>query len=111
SSSQTSPDSTDPAARHAGCVEALKRAAAAVSAAPVPGSESREAWARARPRVREQVGAMLGLSPLPKRTPLRARVTGIVPRPGYRIEKLVFQSLPGLYVTGNLYVPEAGPGR
>ena len=75
SSSQTQPNATDPAARHAGYVEAIKRAAAAVSAAPVPGSESRAAWERARPQVREQVGAMLGLSPLPKRTPLRARIT------------------------------------
>jgi cephalosporin-C deacetylase-like acetyl esterase len=43
-------------------------------------------------------------------TPLNPRVTGIVERPGYRIEKLVFESRPRLYVTANLYVP-AGPGR
>jgi dienelactone hydrolase len=101
----------DPASRHAGAVAAIKAAAEAVSAAPIPGSESREAWERARPRVRAQVASMLGLSPLPKRTPLQARITGTVARPGYRIEKLVFQSLPGLYVTGNLYVPESGTGR
>jgi dienelactone hydrolase len=111
SSSQIQPDATDPAARHAGCVEAVKRAAAAVSAAPVPGSESRTSWERARPRVREQVGAMLGLSPPPKRTLLRAHVTGTIERAGYRIEKLVFQSLPGLYVTGNLYLPERSRER
>lgn len=92
-------------------MEAIKRAAAAVSAAPVPGSESREAWERARPRVREQVQSMLGLLPMSKRTPLRARITGTLVRPRYRIEKLVFQSLPGLYVTGNLYLPEAASGR
>jgi cephalosporin-C deacetylase-like acetyl esterase len=44
------------------------------------------------------------------RTPLNARVTGIVERPGYRIEKLTFESRPRLYVTANLYVP-AGTGR
>jgi cephalosporin-C deacetylase-like acetyl esterase len=44
------------------------------------------------------------------RTPLNPRVTGIVERPGYRIEKLTFESRPRLYVTANLYVP-AGPGR
>ena len=40
-------------------------------------------------------------------TPLNPRVTGSVQRPGYRIEKLVFESRPRLYVTANLYVPES----
>lgn len=44
------------------------------------------------------------------RTPINARVTGTVQRPGYRIEKLTFESRPRLYVTANLYVP-AGTGR
>jgi cephalosporin-C deacetylase-like acetyl esterase len=51
---------------------------------------------------------MLG-GPL-ERTPLNARVMGVVERPGYRIEKLTFESRPRLYVTANLYVP-AGTGR
>ena len=48
---------------------------------------------------------MLG-GPL-ERTPLNPRVTGIVERPGYRIEKVTFESRPRLYVTANLYVPAA----
>jgi len=44
------------------------------------------------------------------RTPLNPRVTGTVERPGYRIEKLAFESRPRLYVTANLYVPST-PGR
>jgi cephalosporin-C deacetylase-like acetyl esterase len=44
------------------------------------------------------------------RTPLNARVTGVVERPSYRIEKVTFESRPRLYVTANLYVP-AGTGR
>src|SRR6267378_2776790 len=44
------------------------------------------------------------------RTALNARVTGIVERPGYRIEKVTFESRPRLHVTANLYVP-AGTGR
>jgi cephalosporin-C deacetylase-like acetyl esterase len=44
------------------------------------------------------------------RTPLNARVIGTVERPGYRIERLTFESRPRLYVTANLYVP-AGTGR
>jgi len=44
------------------------------------------------------------------RTALNARVTGIVERPGYRIERVTFESRPRLHVTANLYVP-AGAGR
>ncbi len=43
-------------------------------------------------------------------TPLNPRVTGRIDRPGYRIEKVVFESRPKLYVTANLYVP-ARAGR
>jgi cephalosporin-C deacetylase-like acetyl esterase len=53
----------------------------------------------------EQVWKMLG-GPL-ERTPLNPRVTGTVVRRGYRIEKLTFESRPRLYVTANLYLPEA----
>ena len=44
------------------------------------------------------------------RNPLNPRVTGTIERPGYRIEKLTFESRPRLYVTANLYLP-AGTGR
>jgi cephalosporin-C deacetylase-like acetyl esterase len=53
--------------------------------------------------VAEQVWKMLG-GPL-ERTPLNPRVTGIVERHGYRVEKLVFESRPRVYVTANLYLP------
>jgi cephalosporin-C deacetylase-like acetyl esterase len=45
------------------------------------------------------------LAPIAARTPLNAKVTGVVERPSYRIEKLYFESLPKLCVTANLYVP------
>jgi cephalosporin-C deacetylase-like acetyl esterase len=42
---------------------------------------------------------------LPDRTPLNARVTGVIKRPGYVIEKIVFESRPRYYVSANLYLP------
>jgi cephalosporin-C deacetylase-like acetyl esterase len=45
---------------------------------------------------------------LPERTPLNPKVTGTLKRDGYRIEKIIFESLPKFYVTANLYVPETG---
>jgi cephalosporin-C deacetylase-like acetyl esterase len=53
----------------------------------------------------DRVWKMLG-GPF-ERSPLNPRVTGIVERPGYRIEKLTFESRPRLYVTANLYLPAA----
>jgi len=52
----------------------------------------------------------LGLEPLPPRTDLKARVTGSIAREGYRLEKLRYESVPGLLVTAHLYVPDGeGP--
>jgi len=53
--------------------------------------------------------AVMGGLPAEK-SPLHARVTGTVPMDGYRIEKLVFESLPGVFVTALLYVPDAPAG-
>jgi len=39
--------------------------------------------------------------------PLNARVTGKLERPRYIVEKVIFESLPQFYVTGNLYRPKA----
>jgi hypothetical protein len=62
-----------------------------------------------RSEVRAKLLDLLGGLPQ-QRTPLNARITGQVPMDGYRIEKLVFESLPGLHVTALVYVPDA-PGR
>lgn len=45
-----------------------------------------------------------------ERTPLNPVTTGRLEREGYQIEKVIFESLPGFHVTGNLYIPEGeGP--
>lgn len=53
--------------------------------------------------VRERFAEALG--GLPERTPLRARVTRVLERDDYRVEMLVYESLPGFRVTANVYVP------
>jgi hypothetical protein len=45
------------------------------------------------------------------KSPLNARVTGTIPMDGYRIDKLVFESLPGIHVTALVYVPEGPSGK
>ena len=45
---------------------------------------------------------------LPERTPLNARITGMLDRGDYKIEKIVFESQPRFFVTANLYLPKRG---
>ena len=68
--------------------------------------KSLDAWQAAKPKLREQLFDMLGLHPLPPRTPLKPEQTGVVEEKEFRVEKLHFQSMPGLYVTANLYLPK-----
>jgi len=42
---------------------------------------------------------------MPQRTPLNARTTGSFERRGYRVEKLVYESVPDFPVSANLYIP------
>jgi dienelactone hydrolase len=57
-----------------------------------------------RARVREHFLAAIG--GLPKqRTPLNPQCTGRIERPGYTVEKLIYESLPDFLVTTLLYVP------
>src|SRR5262249_40667246 len=70
------------------------------------GATTSKAWEQKRPRLYQEYLDMLGLWPLPERTPLNAKITGTIERTGVVIDKIHFQSKPGLYVTGNLYRPK-----
>jgi cephalosporin-C deacetylase-like acetyl esterase len=89
----------------------LVRRARAVTRSNLADVKTLAEWQRRRPEVRRQMLAMLGLEPMPARTPLHVRITGSFERDTHRVEKIVFQSMPGLYVTGNLYLPKRVEGR
>jgi dienelactone hydrolase len=63
-------------------------------------------WKTKRETYRLQFLEMLGLSPLPPKTDLKATITGKLETDKFTVEKLHFQSMPGLYVTANLYIPK-----
>jgi cephalosporin-C deacetylase-like acetyl esterase len=73
------------------------------------GAKTLDEWQAKLPRLREEYFYMLGLWPLPEKTPLHPVITGKLEADGVVIDKLHFQSKPGLYVTGNLYRPKPGP--
>ena len=63
-------------------------------------------WKTAREGMRQELFEMLSLSPLPERTDLRAATERTVDEAEFTVENLNFQSMPGLYVTANLYLPK-----
>jgi len=70
------------------------------------GMKTLDDWVSRRVAYRQQLLEMLGLSPLPQKTDLHPVVTGKVEADSFSVEKLHFQSMPGLYVTANLYLPK-----
>jgi dienelactone hydrolase len=75
------------------------------------GAKTLAEWQQKRPRLHQEFLDMLGLWPLPEKTPLQAKITGTLERGDVLIEKLHFQSRPGLYVTANLYRPKKVTGK
>jgi dienelactone hydrolase len=75
------------------------------------GAKSLDEWQKIRPRLYQEYMDMLGLWPIPEKTPLKATVTGQVEAYGVIVEKLHFQSKPGLYVTANYYRPREVKGK
>ncbi len=78
---------------------------------PFHAVTSPEGWTLRAAKLRRRVRVATGLWPWPERTPLRAVAHGRVDRPEYTVEKVFFESLPGHFVTGNLYRPRGGGGR
>lgn len=68
-------------------------------------------WEQRAAYLRRQILVACGLWPMPARPEIQATITGKIERDGYTVEKVFFESHPGLYVTGNLYRPVAGEGK
>jgi hypothetical protein len=66
-------------------------------------------WIERQSLVRKKLMAVVG--PFPPKTPLNVKVTGILKKKGYRVEKIIYESMPGMYVTGCLFVPEKIKGK
>src|SRR5215831_1011296 len=60
-----------------------------------------QAWARLT------FQKLIGALPT-ERTPLNVRTVGAFERERYRVEKLLYESRPGLFVPANLYLPKGG---
>ena len=71
----------------------------------MPNYRSLDEWRACADWLRRHVLVSNGLWPIPERTPLNPAVFGRIERDEYSVEKVYFESLPGFFVTGNLYRP------
>jgi cephalosporin-C deacetylase-like acetyl esterase len=90
-------------------LNACTRACLAQRETEIAGLRTGEDWQRRQTQVKRILDEILG--PWPERTPLNARETGVLEKDGYRVEKIIFESLPNFHVTGALFVPQGHSGR
>jgi len=68
-------------------------------------------WEKRRIELRRQLWNSMGNFPLEHRPPLNARITGRIDHGDHVVEKILYESMPGLYVTALAYVPKSIQGR
>ena len=67
-------------------------------------------WQQRAQRIREGILRGAELLPMPKKCPLNPIIHSRREHDGYTVENAAFESLPGVFVTGNLYRPTKGTG-
>ena len=61
-------------------------------------------WEQRQDRVRNTLSEIIG--PFPEKTPLNARTVSTVYKDGFRVENIIFESMPGFYVIASLFIPK-----
>jgi len=71
---------------------------------------NQEQWKARAEQVREGILRGTELLPLPEKCPLKPVIHSKRKYDGYTVQNVAFESLPGVFVTGNLYRPRKGKG-
>lgn len=66
--------------------------------------DSQNEWMKRQQYVKQTLLELM--RPFPEKTPLNARVLGVLHKDGYRVERIAYESMPGFYVTGCVFVPD-----
>jgi dipeptidyl aminopeptidase/acylaminoacyl peptidase len=61
-------------------------------------------WQKRQIIIRQKLWDILGA--FPEKTPLNAKITGTVKKNGYKVQNIIYESLPGFYVTASLFIPD-----
>ncbi len=96
---------SDVSAGEAAVLDNLERRAHE-SLAAIPRARTREQGDAARAGLRRNLEQSLGFRRLPWPPKLAARTVGVVRRDGYQIEKIIYETLPGVRVPAHLYIPD-----
>lgn len=72
-------------------------------AGEVAGLRGVSAWQQRQQWLRKTLQEVVG--PFPEKTPLHAKVTRSIDKGDYRLEHILYESQPGFYVTGSLFIP------
>lgn len=71
--------------------------------------KTRKDWEKRQAEVKKKLYDIVG--PFPEKTPLNPQITGVLHKDGYRVEKIIYEALPGYYVTACLFIPDHIKGK
>jgi len=77
--------------------------------AEIAGLHTKDDYLERQVEVKDKLLGMIGS--FPEKTPLNPQITGVIEKKDYRVEKVIFESLPGYYVTAALFLPEKQKGE
>jgi cephalosporin-C deacetylase-like acetyl esterase len=66
-------------------------------------------WLKRQALVKDKLMNLVG--PFPEKTPLNVSITAVLHKDGYRVEKIIYESMPDFYVTGCLFIPDKIEGK
>ena len=75
----------------------------------VANLKTKSDWQKRQQLVKAKLKELIG--PFPRKEALNPEITGIVQKNGYRIEKIIYEPVPGFYETGCLYLPDNLNGK
>ncbi len=76
----------------------------------MPEFKTLEQWQAFSERLRMNILISTGLYPMPEKAALSSRIFSMTRHEDYTVEKVLFESYPGFWVTGNLYRPAGKSG-
>jgi len=75
---------------------------------PFKPPASKKEWANRSSKIRHSLRVSAGLFPEPNRNPLNPVIHGKIDRGDFTVEKVILETRPGFFLTGNLYRPKDG---
>jgi hypothetical protein len=69
----------------------------------ISGIHSPEQWKERQSIIRKTLLEIVG--PFPEKTPLNAKILKTIVKEEFKVEHIVYESVPGFYVTSSLYIP------